>query len=149
MFLVFSSFSQLSTHSTLKGVCMQAGLVWFSSWKGVCCCDVAVAQINYPSFKHNTQDSIKQARGRSHEEGLVQSFMLYDMQFEGVWKLSRLKEKKTENRKLSSKILIVGCVTIWSRGSHQYPSNHSLKFDLIQSWFDLIVPCLVFCSRNQ
>jgi len=32
------------------------------------CCDVAVAQINYPSFKHNTQDSIKQARGRSHEE---------------------------------------------------------------------------------
>jgi hypothetical protein len=34
------------------------------------------------------------------------------MQFEGVWKLSRLKEKKTENRKLSSKILIVGCVTI-------------------------------------
>jgi hypothetical protein len=32
------------------------------------CCNVAVAQINYPSFKHNTQDSIKQARGRSHEE---------------------------------------------------------------------------------
>jgi hypothetical protein len=32
------------------------------------CCDVAVAQINYPSFKHNTQDSIEQARGRSHEE---------------------------------------------------------------------------------
>jgi hypothetical protein len=31
------------------------------------CCDVAVAQINYPSFKHNTQDSIEQARGRSHE----------------------------------------------------------------------------------
>jgi ribonuclease HI len=27
------------------------------------CCDVAVAQINYPSFKHNTQDSIEQARG--------------------------------------------------------------------------------------
>jgi hypothetical protein len=32
------------------------------------CCDVAVAQINYPSFKHNTQDSIEQARGWSHEE---------------------------------------------------------------------------------
>jgi hypothetical protein len=32
------------------------------------CCDVAVVQINYPSFKHNTQDSIEQARGRSHEE---------------------------------------------------------------------------------
>jgi hypothetical protein len=23
------------------------------------CCDVAVAQINYPSLKHNTQDSIE------------------------------------------------------------------------------------------
>jgi hypothetical protein len=32
------------------------------------CCDVPVAQINYPSFKHNTQDSIEQARGRSHEK---------------------------------------------------------------------------------
>ena len=29
------------------------------------CCDVAITQINYPSLKHNTQDSIKQARGRS------------------------------------------------------------------------------------
>jgi hypothetical protein len=26
------------------------------------CCDVAVAQINYPNFKHNTQDSIEQVR---------------------------------------------------------------------------------------
>jgi hypothetical protein len=26
------------------------------------CCDVAVAQINYPNFKYNTQDSIEQAR---------------------------------------------------------------------------------------
>jgi hypothetical protein len=32
------------------------------------CCDVVVVQINYPSFKHNTQDSIEQVRGRSHEE---------------------------------------------------------------------------------
>jgi len=47
------------------------------------CCDVVVAQINYPSFKHNTQDSIGQARGRSHEEGLSQIFMLDDMQFRG------------------------------------------------------------------
>jgi len=39
------------------------------------CCDVAVAQINYLSFKHNTQDSIEQARGRSHEE--VQVIFLY------------------------------------------------------------------------
>ena len=61
------------------------------------CCDVAVAQINYPNLKHNTQDSIEQARGRSYEEGLVQIFMLYNMQFGGVWKLSRLKQKKTEN----------------------------------------------------
>ena len=47
------------------------------------CCDVAVVQINYPSLKHNTQDSIEQARGRSHKEDLVQIFMLYVMQFEG------------------------------------------------------------------
>ena len=32
-------------------------------------------QINYPSFKHNTQDSIEQARGRSHEEVSSQIFM--------------------------------------------------------------------------
>ena len=56
-----------------------------------------VAQINYPSFKHNTQDSIEQARGRSHEEDLSPIFMLNDMQFGGVWTLSRLKQKKTEN----------------------------------------------------
>jgi hypothetical protein len=42
-------------------------------------CDVAVAQINYPSFKYNTQDSIEQARGRSHEEVSSQIFMLYVM----------------------------------------------------------------------
>jgi len=47
------------------------------------CCDVAVAQINYPSFKHNTQDSIEQARGGSHEEGSSQIFMLDDMHFGG------------------------------------------------------------------
>jgi hypothetical protein len=48
------------------------------------CCDVAVAQINYPSFKHNTQNSIEQARGRSHGEDSSQIFMLDDMQFGGV-----------------------------------------------------------------
>ena len=47
------------------------------------CCDVAVAQINYPNFKHNTQDSIEQVRGRSHEEDSSQIFMLDDMQFGG------------------------------------------------------------------
>jgi len=47
------------------------------------CCDVAVAQINYTNFKHNTQDSIKQVRGRSHEKDSSQIFMLGDMQFEG------------------------------------------------------------------
>jgi len=45
------------------------------------CCDVAVTQFNYPNLKHNTQDSIEQARGWSHEEGLSEIFMLYDMQF--------------------------------------------------------------------
>ena len=47
------------------------------------CCDVAVAQINYPSLKHNTQDSIEQVRGRSHEESSSPIFMLDDMQFWG------------------------------------------------------------------
>jgi len=62
------------------------------------CCDVAVAQINYPSFKHNTQDSIEQARGRSHEEDSSKIFMLDAMQFwGGGWTLSRLKQNKTEN----------------------------------------------------
>jgi len=69
------------------------------------CCNVVVAEINYPSL--NKQDCIKQARGWSHEEGLVQIFMLYDMQLRGVVKLSMLcyskqkeeisaKSKKTE-----------------------------------------------------
>jgi hypothetical protein len=47
------------------------------------CCDVAVAQINYPSFKHNTQDSIEQVRSRSHKEDSSQIFILDDMQFKG------------------------------------------------------------------
>jgi len=45
------------------------------------CCDVAVAQINYPSL--NKQDSIEQVRGRSHKEVLVQIFMLYDVKLRG------------------------------------------------------------------
>jgi hypothetical protein len=70
---------------------------YFDFWVNHCC-DVAVAQINYPNLKHNTQDSIEQARGRSHEEGSSQIFMLDDMQFEGgFWMLSRLKQKKIEN----------------------------------------------------
>jgi hypothetical protein len=43
------------------------------------CWDVAVTQINYPNL--NTLDSIKQVRGRSYKEYLVQIFMLDDMQF--------------------------------------------------------------------
>ena len=69
------------------------------------CCDVAVAQINYPSLKHNTQDNIEQARGRSHEEDSSQIFMLDDMQFGEVWTLSRLKQKKTENYQVNQKII--------------------------------------------
>jgi hypothetical protein len=46
-----------------------------------------VAQINYPSL--NKQDRIEQANGRSHEEVLVQIFMLYDVQLGGgIVKLS-------------------------------------------------------------
>jgi len=63
------------------------------------CYDVAVAQINYSSLKHNTQDSIEQARGRSHEEGSSQIFMPDGLQFEGVWTLSRLKQKKQKTIK--------------------------------------------------
>jgi len=55
-----------------------------------------IAQINYSSLKHNTQDSIEQARGQSHEEGSNQIFMLHDMQFGGGWTLSTLKQKKIE-----------------------------------------------------
>jgi len=54
---------------------MHIGILIFRSRSCSCslslyfvCCDVAVAQIKYSSFKHNTQDSIKQARGRSYEE---------------------------------------------------------------------------------
>jgi len=47
------------------------------------CCNITVAQINYPRFKHNTQDNIEQVRGRSHEEDSSQIFMLDDMQFGG------------------------------------------------------------------
>jgi hypothetical protein len=54
-----------------------------------------IAQINYSSLKHNTQDSIEQARCQSHEEGSNQIFMLHDMQF-GGWTLSTLKQKKIE-----------------------------------------------------
>ena len=62
-------------------------------------CNVTVAQINYPSL--NKQDSIEQARSRSHEEVLVQIFMLYDMQVGGL-KLSMLyysKQTETINAK--------------------------------------------------
>jgi hypothetical protein len=41
------------------------------------CCVVAVTKINYPNL--NKQDIIEQVKGQSHEKGLVQIFMLYDM----------------------------------------------------------------------
>ena len=63
-------------------ICESLGAVWAVEAMRHCC-DVAVTQINYPSFKHNTQDSIEQARGRSHEEDSSQIFMLDDMQFGG------------------------------------------------------------------
>ena len=70
----------LPEDKALKGeILKEAHESWFATY----CCDVAVAQINYPSFKHNTQDSIEQARGRSHEEDSSQIFMLDDMEFGG------------------------------------------------------------------
>ena len=41
------------------------------------------SSFTYPRLKHNTQDSIEQARGRSQEEGLSQIFVLDVMQFGG------------------------------------------------------------------
>jgi hypothetical protein len=60
--LLFSSNSQPHTDTYRKQ---------FMKFLLCLCCDVAVAQINYPNLKHNTQDSIEQVRGRSHEKGLV------------------------------------------------------------------------------
>ena len=59
------------------------GIIMHRRLRGDDCCDVAVAQINYHSFKHNTQDNIEQARGRSYKEDSSQIFMLDDMQFGG------------------------------------------------------------------
>jgi hypothetical protein len=58
-----------------------------------------VTQINYPNL--NKQDSIEQAWGLSHEEGLVQIFMLYDMQLGGLklFMLCYSKQKETINAK--------------------------------------------------
>jgi len=48
--LVSPSLTHLSTYSTLKGVCMQAGLIWFSSWKGVCIATVAATSFGERSI---------------------------------------------------------------------------------------------------
>jgi hypothetical protein len=68
----------------------------YINWR---CCDVAVAQINYLSL--NKQDSIEQARGRSHRKVLVQIFMLYDMQLGGfkLFMLCNSKQEETINVK--------------------------------------------------
>ena len=69
------------------------------------CCDVAVAQINYPSLINNTQYSIEQARGRSHEEGSSQIFMLDNMQLGFFWSylcyaiVNRMKQSMLNQRK--------------------------------------------------
>ena len=57
------------------------------------CCDVAVAQINYPSLKHNTQDSIEQTRGRSHEEGSSQIPLNASMDFLNLSHEKKVKVK--------------------------------------------------------
>ena len=48
------------------------------------CCVAAVVQINYPNLKQIKQDSIEQARGRSHEDDLVQIFVRHVMQLGGL-----------------------------------------------------------------
>jgi hypothetical protein len=52
----------------------------FYSWYPV----YSLSSFTYPRWKHNTQDSIEQARDRSHEKSSSQIFMLDDMQFGGV-----------------------------------------------------------------
>jgi hypothetical protein len=78
-----------------------------------------VVQINYPILKHNTQDSIEQVRGRFHEEGSSQIFMLDDMQFGGVWRLSRLKKSKQKEainvKSKKTKIYIKKKNKLWSQ----------------------------------
>ena len=81
------------------------------------CCDVAIAQINYPSLINNTQYSIEQARGRSHEEGSSQIFMLDNMQLGFFLKLSMLcysKQNETINAK-SKKTKIYQEKQTWSQ----------------------------------
>ena len=66
------------------------------------------AQINYPNLKHNTQDSIEQVRGQSHEEGSNQIFMLHDMQFGGVDVIyAKAKENRNKIKKLSREQTLV------------------------------------------
>jgi len=61
------------------------GLVWAVESKHHCC-DVAVAQINYPSFKHNTQDSIEQASKGSIPRGSFKSdFYVVRYVIGGIW----------------------------------------------------------------
>jgi hypothetical protein len=65
-------------------------------------CNVAIAQINYPSL--NKQDSIEQARGQSHEKDLVQIFMLYDYAIGGeIVKLFMLCYNKQKKINVKSK----------------------------------------------
>ena len=89
------------------------------------CCDVAVAQINYPSLKK--KDSIEQERSRFHKGGLVQIFMLYDVQLRGNCEViyGYSKQKETINVK-SKKIKIYQENKLWSQ-----VNVHLQKLELI------------------
>jgi len=67
-----------------------------------------ITQINYSSLKYNTQDSIEQTKGQSHEDGLNQIFMLHDMQFGGVDVIyAKAKENRNKIKKLSREQTLV------------------------------------------
>jgi hypothetical protein len=67
----------------IKNSIIKLGVV-YSIIDLIACCDVPW------SHKLNKQDGIEQTRSRSHNECLVQIFMLYDIQLRGILRLSRL-----------------------------------------------------------
>jgi hypothetical protein len=48
---------------------VERAFIWENEFDDVNCCNVTVAQINYPNL--NKQDSIEQIRSQSHDEGLI------------------------------------------------------------------------------
>ena len=80
---LFEFFCGLAAHHLGLGYLAWSGRPVRVGWKPTYC-DITVVQINYLNVKQITQDNIEQARGRSHEDNLVQIFVLYAMQLGGL-----------------------------------------------------------------